>query len=312
MNFIESPDCAQSPPPFEFPGVELNIFKLKADRDALQSWCDDFLNVSSDYNFQALAPFVLLCVNYYPKMILENFKDLGYSTQNEYFFMFPVLRWDNLNGFQLPADLTWAVPFIGVDNSTSALAGQMVLGFPKLVGELALETATDGSFSAAIAMPGMPQFTRNTAQQLLPIIDVTTGVPVAVGANGLSFPWSLVVGVSGNAAIDDAVLALLELVDPSLFSATNLKQFRNGADPAQAAYQGLVRAEWQQANTSPPVFYGSATVTVTDNATIRIAARMGLADPVPSGTGQAFAADLALSITTDLWFGNVMNLTQSP
>lgn len=313
MNFVESTDCPQSPPPFFFPGVTLRICQLTTSLAHLQDWCDKFLNIGTRHHFRAVAPFAFLCVNHYPKMILADFRGLGFATQNEYFFMFPVLRHDALGTFLLPTELTWAIPFIGVDNPNSALAGQLVLGFPKLSGRLDLATATTGAFSARIAMPGMATLAPTSQETLLPIIDLETGPPILdQGTAPLPFPWGLV--ATGIDLVDDALLLLLEAIDPGLFSATNLKQVRDGADPTAAAYQALVRAEWRQANTSDTIVFDGARVTVFDNAVVRIAATLGLADPVTvtgadGRVGARFEATRAFGLTTDLSFGDVTNLS---
>lgn len=311
MTFVESLDSPQSPPPFFFPDVELRIFELRATLSNLQDWCDKFLNIGTRYRFQALAPLTFLCINHYPKMILTDFEDLGFATQNEYFFMFPVVRYTAFGTIFLPTQLTWAIPFIGVDNGNSALAGQLVLGFPKLVGTLDLATASTGAFTAKVAMPGLAALSKTSEQKLLPIIAVETGVPVIDPSRAPPppFPWGLL--ATGVDILDEAIMLLLEALDPGLFSATNLKQIRDAQDPSQAAYQGLVCAEWRQANTSSPVLYDEASVTIFDNAVITIAATLGLADPITvAGTaaGARFQATRAFGLTTDLRFGDATNL----
>lgn len=314
MDFIESPDVQQTSPPYAFPGMAIRGFALEATLGSLQDYCDRFLNIDPRYHFRALVPLVYLCINTYPKMYIEGQEELGFTTQDEYFLMFPVVRFDALGFILLPAELTWAFPYIGVNNSTSAITGQMVLGFPKLLGEIAATTTSDGSFSASVAMPGFTSLGRDSAQAMLPIIDLGTGSGRLDGtASGLPFPWSLLTLDKSLDALDDVLLLLLEVIDPGLFSATMLKQVRDAEAPSKACYHSLVRANWTLANTSAPTVFDQARVDIFDNLTLPIAEALGLQGGVsqigaPNGKGLRFEALFGFGMTTDMVFGDITNL----
>lgn len=309
MSFIQFDDGPQVSPPYAFPSTTLHMFMLGADGPTLQAWCDSALNIDAAYRFEVLFPFVLLTISDYPKMILEGFEGFGYSEQGEYALMFPVVRFDDVGGFLVPADITWATPYIGVDLVTSAMAGQMVLGFPKLSGIVTrVVNAADGSFTSTVKMPGTPTPVTKVSKldPLLTIVEVETGIS-APSITGFLTPSKLL----ANKLHDDlGVQNLMESLDPDIFSLTNLKQFRDPADREQAVYQALVRAEWQQTNISDVQIYDGARVTITDNAMVHIAETLGLSGGGGSG-GNVFAAQIASSTRCDLHLDNATTVVRT-
>ncbi len=309
MSFVEFFDCPQVAPPYRFPDVTLHLFGIKADPVTLQHWCDKALNLVPEHRFQVLSSQVLLSISDYPRMYLEGFEDLGYSEQAEYALMFPVVRFDNIFGLLVPVDVTWATPFIGVDLPTSSLAGQMVLGYPKLSGRITATTSGDGDFSAVVEMPGMPGVAANPEddkQALLTVIEAKTGTPLVGGAGGNGFPSELLMGKNHP---DFGVLELLQNLDPGLFSLTNLKQVRDPEFPSEPAYQALVRAEWQQAKVHNFTAYDGGMVSITDNNTVQIARTLGLLGDDGANT-ITLNATFATSVQCDLRFGNPTTVVQ--
>ncbi len=315
MNFIESLDGQQSPPPFFFPGMVIRNFLLAADQAKLQAYCDTFLNITPVNYFQVLAPLVYLAINSYPKMVLEGNEDLGFTRQNEYFLMFPVLRYTALGTVLLPSELTWVFPFIGVDNPTSAIAGQTTLGFPKLLGKISVQTGADGAFAGDVVMPGFATLSKNSAQEKLPIIAIKTGAALAdanPAPQTAGFPWDLLSHPDAQEGLTNTVLDALELVEaiPGVFSVTTLKQIRSAIQPSFADIQQLLRGEWQLSSASAPVTWDVATVAIQicDNATTTIAATLGL-DTAPQPNGALVTTALsAYSMTVDMRFANFTGL----
>lgn len=308
MTFVDSPDTQQGMPPWEFPGMTQADFVLAADLTLLQAYCDRVLNLDPRHQFRAVLPYVHIGINQYPRMysVFGDNRDLGFTSQNEYYVMFAAVRLDLLGSIQVPHELTWVFPFLGVDNPTSAISGHAVLGFPKLCGEIAATVDVNGVFSATADMPGfqLPR-TTDSPQEILPLLNIQSGPPLPKPAGSqFTFPWTFL-GLQKDAGDLDALAgALLALVEPGLFSVTNLKQFRDGADPQNACYQALVRAEWRMGNIQAPTYYDGAQISISDNATNRIVSSLG----VGGGQDQPFAAEFAMSLTTDMWFGNVTNL----
>jgi hypothetical protein len=306
MPFIESPGTQQGLPPFSFPSLSITSFVLEADQVRLQAYCDLLLNIDPQHYFSPLGSHVCLAINQYPRMDSDfpGRVGLGYTSQNEYYVMFPAIRHVRVRGnFLLPREITWVFPFIGVDNATSAFIGREMLGFQKLLGLISAETGRDGRFLASVSMPAFKSLSPESPEDDLPLISIRTGPPLSAGKLGHGFPWNLVGVTAAAGLLDDLALALFELVDPGAFSVTNLKQLRDGPDPGVAAYQALVRCEWQQTNSTTPTFYDGAEIDIYDNATIRIVETLGL-----KGRGSRLAPLEASTTTTDMSFGNVTNL----
>lgn len=302
--FINSPDMQQGLPPFFFEELEIRTFYLKADPSRLAAWCDTFLNVSDNYRFRPLLPLVVLGINSYPVMrtLHPGMSQLGFTNQNEYYLMFPVLMLERILGLWLPRSVSWAYPYIGVDNASSAFTGQEVLGFRKMLGNISFETDTaTGKFKSTVAMPGFAALGQNQAQEMLPVLRVETGAPLAnPGTAALAGPWAGLALNEMEGLVETAVLHLLEAFDPGLFTVINLKQFRDGFRPEKAVYQSLVRCSFRQIGTQPPTVYDGATISIVDNVTISAAATLGIgANPTPL---------LVTGYKTDMWFGDIETL----
>ena len=306
MRFIESTDTQQGMPPFSFPGVSMTTFLLEADLEKLVEYCDKFLNLDDRHYFRPITGHVYLGINKYPRMYSDcpGQEDVGYVSQNEYYVTFPVVRYEILAGsFLLGRELTWAFPYIGVDDSTSAFTGQEVLGFQKLCGAISVKTKADHSFSAEVSMPAFRAPGRAQRQQLLPLVNIKSGPP-ALWSKGGALPSSFMELGRELREIDDLVVALYEMVEPGASSVINLKQFRDGADPEMAIYQALVRCEWTIDNVRDPVRYEGAEIDVFDNATIRIIESLGL-----SANGSRLEPLMGIGMTADMRFGKVTTLS---
>lgn len=214
MNFREAPWGMQSAPPWRFPGMRIRIFALRASLGALDSWCGEWLDGASDSSFSAVAPMVYLCVADYPQMVVFGFEDLGFTSQREYFFIFPVVR--RYAGI-IPVEIGWAFPFIGVTNGMSMLSGHAVLGLPKGLGEIGWTEAGDGSFSSAIAMLALKAYSSATMQAVHPLVEVrATGNQQADALLPDGFPGGLLRMPILNDLLPPELAPLLDAVGSTL------------------------------------------------------------------------------------------------
>lgn len=123
----------QSTPPFDFPGVSMRIFPVRADMSRVQSVVDGWLNgilPPEIAYFRAFSPYVMLvALNYGRSAVIPS--NLGWSSQREVIFSVP-LQWyrRTRGGFDL-VDLAVVTPFIFVDNDLSIPAGREVFGWQK-------------------------------------------------------------------------------------------------------------------------------------------------------------------------------------
>jgi hypothetical protein len=208
-----------------------------------------------------------------------------------------------VGNFLMPLEVTFVFAYIGVDNSTSALTGQEVLGFQKLCGEINITPSTsDKGFTASVKMPSFITSGRNVPQDNLEIVKVDTGpsIPFFPPPSQV-FPWVPRDVEYLNGLFD----ALYGMGIQESFAVVNLKQFRDGEQPSEAVYQALVRSECRMKPFSDWVKYENPKIKVTSNATFDIVKTLGLdvgSDGYlrVSGPGYAF--------TTDMWLENVTNL----
>ena len=262
-NFINSFDPQELPPPFHFPDVSMTAFVLDLGMEfglpGLTRYCDTFLGVDPDVHYRPLTPIGYLCVLDYPKMYCDapGYEKWGYVPQKEVFFTFPAVRFGKaLGNIYLPTELSWAMPFIAVNNPTSAVTGRTVLGFQKLCGEIDIAEGADGSFGARVSLPTFLTLGRNVAQQYEPIVSVRTGPPNPdVDAVEHHFPWSFMGHNQAMDAIETTSMHLLETLIPGLLAVINLKQMRGAQNPNTAVYQALVQSRMTFENMTAPTFY---------------------------------------------------------
>lgn len=287
MIFRETPSDQQSPPPWSFPGMTLRGFALTASMAALEDWCRLMLDDASDSSFVPALPVVFLCLAHYPKMIADTRADLGFCVQNEYFFMFPVIR---RFGIIFPLELGWAYPFMGVDSATSAISGQMVVGLPKTLGEIELTEDSDGSFAAAVQMPALLTHKATTQQGIHPLLEVNatdpnpnvSGLPGGFPGGMLRLPGLAALLTAEVQALLDVPLAAIDSVATAGFA---LRQLRDCAAPTQVAFMDIVRMRWQSANVQDMRLWSDAWVDIFDNATFPIGDTLGLVGGVPLSAG---------------------------
>jgi hypothetical protein len=121
-------------PPFDFDGVTLRVFPLRARLDRLQRFVDGYVNLiprEAGY-FRAFLPYVYLMVINYGRMSIDA-ENLGWVSQHEVTFSVP-LEWYREQGGRLVfQDWAYISPFIYVDNELSMKTGREVYGWPKVM-----------------------------------------------------------------------------------------------------------------------------------------------------------------------------------
>jgi len=125
-------DASQLTPPFEFNGVMMRVFPLRARLEQVQAFVDAYLNIAPEElaYFRAFLPYVYLMIINYGKMSVAA-ANLGWISQNEVAFSVPLL-WYKRQGRRLVFhDFAYVSPFIYVDNDLSMTTGREVYGWPK-------------------------------------------------------------------------------------------------------------------------------------------------------------------------------------
>jgi hypothetical protein len=135
FNLILGAATMTTPPPFDFSGVVMRNFPLKADFRALARFCDKYLNLATEFTyFRPAMPFVILSIVNYGKMSMEA-GNLGWTSQNEVLFSISQ-EWyvRDERGRLVFKELAQVSPFIFVDDADSQVEGREVYGWPKVQG----------------------------------------------------------------------------------------------------------------------------------------------------------------------------------
>lgn len=286
--YAQSVANQQTPPPYHFPDIAAKAFLIDVRMDTVQSYCDTFFNLGKAeergfvYGPLAVFPYALLMVIRYPMMLNANrtvlgyrglpFADRGYASQNEVFLAVPVLR-RGVGGARVLLDLSveWALPFIVVNNSTSAFSGREILGLKKLWGEIDLGTGIyPGGFSAEVRLPGWPSLDPEAVQTMMSFVTIETGTPLpSVGRrSAVASPWTalqsplILKAFELAAQLFDGANTLANGFIPNPMRLVSLKQFRDAADPHRAIYQALVSARSRYYDVHQLQLYNEQDVSI--------------------------------------------------
>lgn len=287
--FVQSVANQQMPPPYTFPGATVHAFVFEAPMTAVQAYCDRYFNLGETakrgfvYGPLSIFPYAMLMVIEYPVMVCMDtrqfdpeetpFADRGYCSQNEVFVAIPLARHGvTPANFLLDATVEWALPFIAVDNPTSAFSGREMLGLEKLKGDIALGRGVfPGSFTASVQLPGWPSLDPTVLQKMLTFLEITTGpaLPTFRGSPKETSVWSLLRSrfasgvLQGLSAAVDGLDAMTAGLLPAAMEVVALKQFRDAKDPRKAVYQALVSTRSRYYNITDLRFYNENNVSIT-------------------------------------------------
>jgi hypothetical protein len=281
MLYISQIGDTQNPPPYTFPDVDINSFRLAVDLDVLTALCDELLNIGDPdtrgFEYRPVFPFVDLEVLHYPKMEYGLFPPAGFVSQHECYVRFFVMKYIGWNGWLWPdGEMAVFCPMLIVDNPWSAFAGRDVMGLPKLLGSF-------GRFSAASPYTTIKTevFRDLFVGQKSSVEPVVTIAKAPKGAKAIDpsgkWPWGVLE--------DDVIGAAEEILGkklafvPTIFECVAMKQFRDAMDPFNACYQAILQSftfveTIVNLEPLPPV-----RITLNDYASFDLASRLGL----PSG-----------------------------
>lgn len=277
-----SPAGLQLPPPFDFRGVSMRVFPVRASMSQLRSFCNSFLNIVPPEvgEFRPAAPFVYIMVLNYGRMSIEA-ANMGWIAQHEVTFSV-ALEWHRRVGDRMVLqDWAYVSPFIYVDNDLSMTTGRRVYGWPKSMSwldrSLSSWTSHPVGPSSLFSLSAMvfPRAYAGAQQERRVLFDVIhnnvgladpqfpprlddwlslmTSVPTAtVNSIKLMNDFAQILGgfglLRGQGLRDlyDAAGRMVRdfnPVSPNIsFNTVNLKQFRDSEIPDAACYQALVNA----------------------------------------------------------------------
>ncbi|HEY4359778.1 MAG TPA: hypothetical protein VGN17_02360 [Bryobacteraceae bacterium] len=173
-------------PPILFNGLSARVFPLRANLDALQQLCDNYLNIVPEEvgYFRAMAPYVNLMVLDYGEISLP-VTSAGWFAQVEVFFSVQVEWYKRVNGQWVFHDWAVITPYIFVDDKFSVPLGRVVYGFPKI---LASVTCAPSAWTsdplaavtlAKIETPVFPEVYAGTPLETKTFLEVQRDAPMS-------------------------------------------------------------------------------------------------------------------------------------
>lgn len=178
-------------PPFDFDGVTVRVFPLRAHAHALQRLCDTYLNHDPDQiYFRPSAPYAVLALLNYGRMSYtsEASAHYGWVSQNEVYFGAPVdWRRRDKHG-RITTGVGIVAPFIFVDQAWSIQVGREVYGWPKMPAAFRREVNTWASGSPA-ARENLLTLTTETyltpyaseRPSAVPLVEINRAAPLSIG-----------------------------------------------------------------------------------------------------------------------------------
>ncbi len=245
----------QLEPPFDFDGVTLRVFPLRARLHQLQRFVDDYLNLVPPQvaRFRVPLPYAFLALINYGKMAVDA-ANMGWIAQREILFCVP-LEWYRLEaGRYVFQGWAFVSPFIYVDNELSMATGRNVYGWPKSLATLDpelsawMESPRARTRLATASTMVFPKAYEGYRQEQRVFLEVTQGlgpspfqVPPDLG--GPAMPW---------VAIPNAVRSSADLLRDSLglFGAMGLTERQPYVGPS--AYAAMARQIGRDANPFGP------------------------------------------------------------
>jgi len=294
--FVQTSATQELPTPFHFPGVKAWVFMFEISMGPVKRYCDTYLNLGDPrrrpfvYRPMPLYPYATMMVLEYPIMVSADrnpavdptFAARGFMSQKEVLIDFPVLRHGTrLDNFLSDVSLEFAVPFIVVDNATSAISGREIIGFQKIVGQIDIETIVGKSalggalhetgFTTSVNLPGYDSAgSENELEHLVRFMDIKTGPPVpGVGASPNSGSIMTLFDTGLAAKTFEGAAGLYDLVNklacgtlPNLQQMVALKQFRDPSSPKSAIYQAITTASPRYYNVRDIKYYNENDVYI--------------------------------------------------
>jgi hypothetical protein len=280
--FIESFSTHQLLPPYHSEESEVQGFLFKIGVEAIQTFCDTFLNLGDQsqrpflYKPIADAPFGMLTITRYPKLCsldrrtpeslgVKGAAEWDHLEQTEFFAAVPVHRY-SVTAANLLVDpvVQWVQPFIIVDNATSAFSGREILGLDTLYGDISnpREPKIAGGDTFKISLPSWKRFAPNSAQEMLSFATIDRGPPLTDAEYQAAVGQGLadVITELENAIPDLAGIA--EGKFPETLELVILKQFRSAANATQAIYQALITCENRYSNVTDMRIFDAKSVKI--------------------------------------------------
>jgi len=279
-------------PPYHFPGVIVHGFVIDVSLKQVQKYYDSTFNLGDQkergfvYRTAPAWPYGLLLFAQYPRMLcasrgpdlmrgIPSYAARGSVCQNEVFLAIPAVRYGTTKiGAILDTTVDWALPFMVVENASSASCGREMIGLGKVLADVEIgEGKAPGGFSAAVSFPGWKTGAEDELQEPLEFVRILTEPPMPTnfGKDPRTTPMGLLRTRAGSALaegwssfIDLAERASLGTL-PLDMRTVSLKQFRAAEDPERAIFQSLVTCRSQYSDVSDFRVFNDGDVSIDFN-----------------------------------------------
>lgn len=225
-------------PPFVFNGLSSRVFPLRANMDALQRFCNAYLNIvpESVGRFRASVPYVYLAMLDYGQ--IADGSGIGWFAQVEVFFAVPVEWYRKVDGRWVFHDWATVTPYIYVDDDFSIPMGRSVFGYPKALCRVArtpsswIRDARAPQTLASIETSVFPTAYAGMSQEHRVFLEVERAAPLSplelpLRADLASMPWTIASQLAQTASglgRDALWLAQSRRIEPMLGGNTDVSQ----------------------------------------------------------------------------------------
>ena len=271
--------------PLKINDVTSYHFILGTDRDQLQKFVDDQLNVVSGGAVRYTAlPF--LFHSYLEALhCTSTAEPIGYLWDRESAFLVPVLQ--HRTGHLLPELRIW-VPYLLIDSPAGMVTGREVWGYRKSFGQMTLPGRPEDSQRLAAETIIFRKFSPETRGESATLLEVTRKTRLGDGGSWSGFDQVIAevlkkIGGEFGALIESQFMALLSnLASPVV---VNLKQIRDARNSAKACYQAHVESPCHLDRfTSAGWLQGDYELKITTCDSHRIVTDLGLGSLGPGGS----------------------------
>lgn len=278
--------------PLMISGITAYSFLLSVDRDQVQAFIDEQLNVVSGgvVKFTAL-PFVFHC--YFDATHCTSSSEvIGYLPDRECAFLIPLLQWRE--GELLPKLKFW-VPYLLIDRMAGMVTGREVWGYRKALGEMVVPLDPDHpayfSGSTMLFKTLSPQ-TEGKWEKLVQIQGGSKRGELEPRWENYEQALNEILEKVAK-EIGDAALAAARLTEDVLaplfgkphFPVVNLKQFRDAVDSTKACYQAIVESPCQlETWQGGGILDGDYKLKITTCESHQVVKDLGLGQPGPDYT----------------------------
>jgi uncharacterized protein with NAD-binding domain and iron-sulfur cluster len=295
--YVERPGDVAPCQPYALSEVEMHVFGLDADLDALGRLCDRCLNEPSGgaVRYVPAVPWVaLVCADAGAARSRDpRGASLGWLPEVDVAVWIPVLAAPRPGRRSLASRLRWFLPYVFVDSDVAAFAGREIYGFPKAVARV--ERRRDASGLIDLTLDTTLRRERGAGSRLA--LDRLLQVRrVEEAEERGARDW-----VYGR--VGDLTESFLQGRFGDELTLVFLKQLRDAADPRRACYQAVVEARARALTVrSGRPLAGRYEVRWSDADSHPIRRELGLSGPLQTPwCALRFDLDFVMEAGAEVW-----------